>query len=494
MSVTYYGDATLRVVRSTRLPPLEESGMKTLRKRWLPILIVALVIGGPVAWYKWPSTASAAESALTAPVKQGDFKVLVTTTGELRARKFVQIQGPNSQAAQVYQSKITWIIPEGTVVKEGDKIAELDRAPAATRLQTVMLDNQKAEAEYTNSSLDSTLNLAVAREDVRTAEYGLEEKKLAKEQAQYEAPTIKRQAEIDYEKAQRALDQSKRALDTKTKQAVAKMAVSGADLGRQKNNLKMVQDAIAGFTINAPSPGMVIYVREWNGKKKGVGSMWNTWDATVATLPDLTQMESQTYVNEVDVRKLAVGQAVSISLDSDPTKRLAGKVTGVANVGEQRPNQDSKVFEVKIEITKADTTLRPGMTTSNAIEVASVPNVLSVPLEAVSNEGGYSYVFKRAGRGTVKQMIETGAMNDNEIVVKRGLAKDDRVFLTPPADKANIKTETIPGLQPVSPASTSGDTAKGVTLPAKPAAAPPKAAGTPAPAAATTAPAAKPKG
>ena len=110
--------------------------MQTLRKRWLPLLIAALVIGGPVAWYKWPSTASAAEAALTAPVKQGDFKVLVTTTGELRARKFVQIQGPNSQAAQVYQTKITSIVPEGTVVKEGDVIAELDRAPAATRLAT----------------------------------------------------------------------------------------------------------------------------------------------------------------------------------------------------------------------------------------------------------------------------------------------------------------------------------------------------------------------
>jgi hypothetical protein len=42
--------------------------MQQLRKRWLPLLIVALVIGGPIAWYKWPSTASAAEASLTAPV------------------------------------------------------------------------------------------------------------------------------------------------------------------------------------------------------------------------------------------------------------------------------------------------------------------------------------------------------------------------------------------------------------------------------------------
>jgi multidrug efflux pump subunit AcrA (membrane-fusion protein) len=280
--------------------------MQTLRKRWLPLLVLVLIVGG-AAWYKWPATANAAEASLVAKVKKGEFKVTVTTTGELRARKFVQVLGPNSQMAQVYQSKITWMVPEGTVVKEGEKIAELDRGPAATRLSTVTLDVQKAQAEFTNASLDSTLNLAVAREEVRTAEYFLEEKKLARDQAQYEAPTIKRQAEIDYEKAQRALEQSKRNLDTKTKQAVAKMTVAGADLGRRQNDLKMVQDAIAGFTINAPSPGMVIYVREWNGKKKGIGSQWQPWDPAVATLPDLTQMESQTYVNEVDVRKLSIG-------------------------------------------------------------------------------------------------------------------------------------------------------------------------------------------
>jgi hypothetical protein len=229
----------------------------------------------------------------------------------------------------------------------------------------------------------------------------------------------------------------------------------------------MVQDALNAFTINAPSPGMVIYVREYNGKKKSVGSQWNTWDPTVATLPDLTQMESQTYVNEVDVRKLAVGQPVAISLDADPTKRLTGKVTEIANVGEQRPNQDSKVFEVKIVVDKADTTLRPGMTTSNAVEVASIPKVLSIPLEAVTSEAGYSYAFKKSGRGVVRQMIETGATNDNEIVVKKGLSEEDRVFLTPPAEKATVKTEIIPGLQPAVPQSVGGDTAKSVTLPAK---------------------------
>jgi hypothetical protein len=142
----------------------------------------------------------------------------------------------------------------------------------------VTLNLQKGSGEFTTAQLDSTLNLAQSREDVRTAEYFLEEKKLAKEQAKYEAPTISARPRSTYEKAQRAWEQSKRNLSTKTKQAVAKMSSVGADLGRQQNNLKNIQDVLGGFSIKAPAPGMVIYVREWNGKKKGVGSQWNAWE------------------------------------------------------------------------------------------------------------------------------------------------------------------------------------------------------------------------
>ena len=441
--------------------------MQQLRKRWMLLLVLALFVAGPIAWYKWSGAPAAAdESLVLATVKEGAFHVTVTTTGELRAKKFVQVTGPgNAQTVNVYQTKIASIVPEGQLVKEGDVIAELDRGPVAAKLSDVTLNLQKAQAQYTSAQLDSALNLATSREDIRTAEYTLEEKKLAKEQAQYEAPTIKRQAEIDFEKAQRAFDQSKVNYQTKLKQAVAKMAEVSADRDRQANQLKIIQDVMASFTVKAPSPGMVIYVREWSGKKKGVGSQWNPWDPTVATLPDLTQMESQTYVNEVDVRKVAVGQKVSIALDADPTKKLSGTVSAVANVGEQRPNQDSKVFEVKIAVAQADTTLRPGMTTSNAIETASVEHVLSVPLEAVASESGLSFVYKRDGNHVIKQQIETGVMNDNEIVVKRGLQQGDKVLLVPPADKASLKEELIPGLKPVTPAAM-GDTAKSVTLPA----------------------------
>ena len=159
-------------------------------------------------------------------------------------------------------------------------------------------------------------------------------------------------------------------------------------------------------------------------------------------------MESLTYVNEIDVRKIAAGQKVVISLDSDPTKKLPGTVVAVANVGEQRPNADAKVFEVKILLAQADTTLRPGMTTSNAVETNIVKNALFVPLEAVAVEGTTPFVYKRDGASVTKQQVETGLANENEIVIAKGLEKDDRVLLTPPADKDKLEMKTLPGAKP----------------------------------------------
>ncbi len=419
----------------------------------------------PAAWLLARKAPGAAESSLVAIVKRGDFHVTVTTSGELRAQKFVQITGPaNAQQAQIYQMKIASIVPEGTTVKEGDVVAELDRSSAATKVAEVTLAVQKAQAVWQQAMLDSTLNLSKAREEIRGMELALEEKKLAKDQTRYEAPTIQRQAEIDLEKAQRALAQGKVDYKTKTEQARAKMQEVGADLERQQNMLKAVQDVMNGFTIKAPAAGMVIYVKEWNGRKRTSGSQVSAWDPSVATLPDLTAMESVTYVNEIDVRKVAVGQPVTITLDADPSKHLTGKVTAVANMGEQRPNSDAKVFEVKVAVEHPDTTLRPGMTTGNMIETGHAEKVLSVSLEALGADHGTPFVYRQSGGSVTRQEVATGLVNDDAVVILRGLKEGDHVLLTPPKNGESLPLVRLPGA-PAPPPAAGSDTARKVTIP-----------------------------
>ena len=183
--------------------------MHVLRSHRFLVVTAVAIIGAPGVWVL-ARESSSPNSAIVARVKRGPFAVTVTTAGELRAKKFVQVTAPPQlQQAGVYQVKIASLVPEGTVVKQGDQVAELDRSALASKLADVTLALQKAEAQYEQAQLDSALTLSGARESIRTMELGLEEKKLAKEEAVYEAPTVKRQAEIDYEKAERALAQAK---------------------------------------------------------------------------------------------------------------------------------------------------------------------------------------------------------------------------------------------------------------------------------------------
>jgi RND family efflux transporter MFP subunit len=412
--------------------------MRFLRKRWYVIAgIIVLAAGGSWASARGPSPG---EPGVVATVARGPFVATVTTSGELRAKESVPITAP-AAAMQVgaWQMRISSLVPEGTVVKQGDVVAEIDRSTLGSRLTDVNLALQKAEAQYEQAMLDSTLTLSTAREAIRTQELDLETKRLAKDEAVYEAPTVRRQAEIDYERADRALTQARSDLQTRTEQARAKMREMGTEVERQRNLQKQIQDVLAGFTIRAPAPGMVIYVREWNGKKRTSGSLVYAYDPSVATLPDLRHMESVTYVNEIDVRRVAVGQPVNLTLDADPTKHLTGEVASVANVGEQRPNTDAKVFEVHVTVLQSDTTLRPGMTTGNEIQTLAVADALTIPLDAMFSDSGSAFVYRLAGGRVVRQEIAAGAMNDRDVVVERGLAAGDRVLMTPPAGAARLR-------------------------------------------------------
>ena len=251
------------------------------------------------------------------------------------------------------------------------------------------------------------------------------------EQSQFEPPATIRQAQINLDKAERAHEQALYNYKLKVEQAEADMTEVTIDLGRQKRRKTDMEGVLDKFVINAPASGMLIYKREWNGQKRTVGSEISTWDLTVATLPDLSTMLSKTYVNEIDISKLKVGQHVRIGVDAFPDKKIEGIVSEVANIGEQLPNTDAKVFEIIIRVFETDPILRPSMTTSNAIIIDTFTNVLSIPLEAVHSNDSMTYVYKK---NNTRQVVVLDVSNENEIIVEAGLIEGDKVLLSVPED------------------------------------------------------------
>ncbi len=405
-------------------------------------VLVALLMG----YFIFKRDANSDAAVIMADVKQGEFRVEIETTGELEAKNSVKILGPHQlRNFQIWEVTIQNIISEGTLVKKGDWVATLDRSDFQTKFAAKQIELDKASSKFNQTQLDTALQLRQSRDELINLKYAVEETGIVLEQSKFEPPATIKQAEINMDKAKRAYQQAVENYKIKKNQNIEKMREVNAELRKVQSEFDGMNKVLEAFNIMAPEDGMVIYHKHWDGKPIKAGSRIQMWDPTVATLPDLTTMMSKTYVNEVDVRKVQKGQAVDVGLDAYPDKKLSGVVTSVANVGEQRPNSDAKVFEVMVEIKGYDASLRPSMTTSNKIIASVVESALFVPLESLhTHADSITYVFKKDGLNTIKQEVVVGETNANDAVITSGLAAADRIFLSIPSGMADSKIDLLP--------------------------------------------------
>ncbi len=411
------------------------------KKILIPLLILAAVIISVVIYSMIPDGEGTVQ--LTTKVIKDNFEVVVAVTGELKARTSTEIKGPSdlrSQNLRVRSVKIQSLIPEGTVVDSGDWVATLDRSEADNSLKDMVDELEKDQSQFIRTQLDTTIQLRKLRDDLINLKFNMEETKIALEQSKFEPPATIRQAQINLDKSERAYEQALKNYELKVAQFNAEMKEVSINLSKEIRRKEEMETVLRDFDIHAPASGMVIYKREWNGQKRTVGSEINTWDLTVAELPDLSTLVSLTYVNEIDISRIKVGQKVKIGVDAFPEKSYSGVITEVANIGEQLPNADAKVFEVKVELLEKDPILRPSMTTSNKIVTLQIPDVLSIPLETVHTNDSLTFVYTRKG---AKKVVVLGESNENSIVIEKGLEEGEELLLSVPEEPEKLKYEGL---------------------------------------------------
>ena len=397
------------------------------------VAVIILVIIGKASAKKDIST-------LYAEVQKGQFEILVTTTGELQAEVSTDIRGPEMTQSRNIRSmdiKIQDLIPEGTEVKAGEFVASLDKTTFDNSLKDELERLETMNTSYQMKLLDSAVTLSNLRDNIKNQGFTVEEAGITLEQSKYEPPTTIRQAEINLDKAKRTLDQMIRSYELRYQQSLSDIKNAENDIRDQRQRVKDLQDVLAKFTITAPSSGMVIYKKDRSGTKRKIGSSISPFDPVVATLPDLRSMISKTYVNEIDVSKVKSGQKVTLVVDAFPEKVYTGSVVNVANIGEQLPNADAKVFEVQIKVDGSDPILRPSMTTGNKIVTKTIENVVYIPLECVqTGEDSIPVVYMKNG---TKHVVVLGESNENNVIVEQGIEPNAKIYLSTPENPLKFK-------------------------------------------------------
>jgi multidrug efflux pump subunit AcrA (membrane-fusion protein) len=398
-------------------------------KKKIYIIVGIAILAVAVGIYFYTGSSEAIYQKVKA--QKGLFEIVVNTTGELQALNMETINAPEElrgRNVRISEIKIMDLIPEGTVVDSGDYVGALDRSSLDNTLKTTETELEQIKTQYENALVDTSLNLRQMRDNIQNLLFTLEESKITMEQSVFEPPATQRKAKNDYDRALRNYEQELQRYSLRQEQESGKIKDIQIRMSRKQDEYNDMLHLISRFTIYAPKPGMVIYLKEWGGSKRKVGSTISPWDRTIATLPDLSVMVSKTYVNEVDISKIKVGQTVRLGVDAFPDRKYTGVVTDVANVGEQLKNSDAKVCEVLVRMNQSDSILRPSMTTSNEILIATIPDVLYIPLEALYADS-VPFVYRTNG---TKQVVVPGEMNDNFRIIEQGLDEGDEMYLSTP--------------------------------------------------------------
>jgi hypothetical protein len=378
---------------------------------------------------------------ITTTVKRGSFEILVFSTGQLEAQSSENIEVPEilrDRNVGIYEIKIADLIEEGTVVDSGDYVALLDHKVVEEVLVRAQEELEQALNSFEDAKMDSNLNLSNQRDLIINSREEVEEMQIVLDESVYESPAIIRKAEMDLEKAKRKLEQEKKSYELRQRQAVTRVERFAIELRRRQERVNLLFNVLQSLSIHAPKQGMLVYGRDRTREKIQVGTSVSAWRPVIATLPDLSSMHSLTWVNEIDISKIRIGQKVTIGIDALPEKQLAGEVISVANIGQPMPKSDAKVFEIRIRVIGDVKDLKPAMTTSNIIQTGMWNDALYIPSETVFSNDSMQYVFIEKNGALVKQIVDLGDENENYVIVNKGLEENDLILLSLPEEEDDL--------------------------------------------------------
>lgn len=212
----------------------------------LVVLVAAAVYGLPLLTSTW----TPADLPVTATATRGELVVTVTEKGELEAIDAVNV---NNELEGV--GKLVSIVPEGTVVKKGETVAQLD-ADELTKLlnkqrvtlQAAEVKVKESESEVTQSRIKEKSETAKARKTLKLAE--IAQKKYTDVEGEYTKELKKLQGALEL--ARRELVEAQDELEFTRKQLRRGFgdlgAVRSRELGVQEKEFK-VQSAASELGV-----------------------------------------------------------------------------------------------------------------------------------------------------------------------------------------------------------------------------------------------------
>jgi HlyD family secretion protein len=410
----------------------------------------------------------------TVPVRRMDLEIQMTTGGTVSSSEQTIIQCELEGG----ETTILSVLPEGTTVKKGDILCELDSAAFQEQVRI------------------QQINVGALRSTQRQAELSLEVARLAVEEfkgglMQQTIKSLKAQRVLCFADRQSALDRLRWSERLLEKGYVARSAVSAAEysftkvdldfkrgqtalelfelftgprtlkvltsgvlsaksnfefetlrLKQSEDRLAFCQRQVQHCTIRAPHNGFLTYMTTLRSGSTQSSSYSTPIEPGMAVrrrqslfyLPDLDKMEVAALLHQTIVKHVRPGMPARIRVEGFPEHSMEGQVTTIAQLPTTNTTNRVSYFLAAVKLQSFPPGLKPGMTAEVVITTGRRPGALVIPSECWSVEEGKQVCYVAHEGRVERREIEIGQASRNLLEVLKGLAEGEQVLLHPGGD------------------------------------------------------------
>ncbi len=390
-----------------------------MRSLSLRLAIAALLIAGAAFAWKEYSHHQTLVDLPTAPVRQGEFSVLIRCRGTLSARRSEQITAPTG----VTDLQIMWLAPSGGPIKEGDPIVRFDRSKLEQELLEKRAALRQAQASLDQGEAQAHMRTEQDKVDISSARYQSERAGLEASKKAIVSASDGAKSAIDQRIAEEKVIVQDSSANLHVKSDEAKNASlrrlrdeAQAELSRTEQRLRLME-------IKSPLNGIVTYLSNltqgWmNAQPYKVGDHVSA-GAAIAEIPDLSTLEMESKVEETDRGRIAENDSVLVHVDAFPEKTFTATLQRISPLTEQSFEEWPPVatFRAFAHINDPDPRLRPGMASAADIIQTKLPNVLSIPAKALFTNQGKPVVYVKTAGVYQKTPVTVRARNTDEVAI-----------------------------------------------------------------------------
>jgi HlyD family secretion protein len=437
------------------------------------VVAVAILGGAGYAYWKQTRVAAVRNDLIVAQASRGPFDHIVLEQGELESTSNVDVVCKVRARGGAAGTAILWVVDEGTVVKEGDKLIELDSSALETsynekRIVVIAAQSAVAAAEalveqakisreeyleglFQNEERLIQSEMAIAEQGLRKAQLALESterlvakglvKSLQLEADQFAVANNRNLLETAQNRLrvlqnltrQKMLVQFDSAIDA----AEAQLAAAQSALEEEEGDLRYLEKQIALCVINAPASGVVIHANEYSSRGGNAefvvepGAIVRERQ-TILRLPDPNKMQVRAKVNESRITLIRPGMPAKVRIDAVRDMELIGRVSKVNRYAEPGSwfSSSIKEYATTIEILTPPESIRTGMTAEVQIFVEQLPEATQVPIQAIYEHGGKTYSLVQTSPSAFEtREVSIGATNEKMATIDKGLEDGESVVL-----------------------------------------------------------------